>query len=123
MFGQSVHKTAPIILDTVSFPCRIFNLQQLTAERAENIFLAGADEQRELRLKRLHKKELNSRPAGLSFHGLSFHGLSALSLSILEIMGASAEKKLERKKIVNLNLFFSPFPRLGSVHMIKLSSP
>ena len=46
------------------------------------------------RLKRLHKKELSSRPVGQSFHGLD-----ALSLSLLKTAGTTADKKWKERKL------------------------
>ena len=57
-----------------------------------------------IHLKRLHKKELPSRPVGLNFYGLD-----ALSLSQLAIAGTKADKNWEERKP---RTFLSPFPQL-----------
>ena len=50
-------------------------------------------------VKRLHQKELPSRPVGLNFHGLD-----ALSLSQLKIEGTSADKMRGEKKYKQISL-------------------
>ena len=45
-------------------------------------------------LKRLHLKELPSRPVGLGFYGLN-----ALSLSLLKIAGTTADKNWRERKL------------------------
>ena len=52
---------------------------------------------------------MTSRPGGLSFYGLD-----ALSLSLLIIAGITADKKLERKKIINILISFSVVTNISS---------
>ena len=59
-----------------------------------SLFSPGGFTNFETSLKRLHKKELPSRPVGLSFRGLD-----ALSLSLLESLGTRADKNWRERKL------------------------
>ena len=68
-------------------------MRELSLNLLEIMGTLADDSSGSLLLKRLHKKELSSRPSDLKFVGLR-----VLSLSLLEIIWTLAEKHLEKGK-------------------------